>query len=251
MLLTPTDPSLNVFSPILATVGISLISLVGLSTVRIKHAKLANITNILVSLAAGTMLGTVFFHLLPEAVELLDAAVVFPLVFLAFIVFLLIEKVLHWRHCHDDACATHTFGHLNLVGDGIHNFIDGLVIAGAFSVNNELGWVTTVAIALHEIPQEIGDFGVLLHAGFSQSKALFFNFMSALLAVAGVLIGTFFIDGDVATKFLLPLAAGGFLYIGASDLLPELRKENHPQKLWINYGVFLFGALLMILLGDA
>ncbi len=241
---------MNILMPVIATVGISLLSLVGLVTLGLKHKKVESLIAVLVSLAAGTMLGTVFFHLLPEAVELLEPSLVFSLVFIAFLAFLFIEKVLHWRHCHEGNCDTHSFGYLNVIGDGMHNFIDGLVIAGAFSVSTELGWVTTAAIAVHEIPQEIGDFGVLLHAGFTRSRALFFNFLSALMAVAGVLIGIFFVPGDAAQAYLLPLAAGSFLYIGASDLIPEIRKEKHPKRLWINYAVFLFGAFLMLMLGE-
>ena len=136
---------------------------------------------------------------------------------------------------------------MNLCGDAIHNFIDGLILAAAFITNVHLGIVTTLAIALHEIPQEIGDFGVLLYAGFEKRKALFANFMVALTVVLGGIVGFFLSSLEQFVVYLLPFAAGGFIYIAASDLMPEIRKERGLQKSIASFGAFLFGILIMFL----
>jgi len=233
---------------ILATLIISAISLIGVITLSLKHKYLEKILLLLVSLSAGALMGGAFFHLIPEALENSIPSTVFISVLCGFVLFFIIEKVLHWRHCHKDHCSTHTFAHMSLFGDGIHNFIDGLIIAASFVIDIKLGIITTFAVALHEIPQEIGDFGVLLHAGFSKTKALTYNFLSALTAIFGGIIG-FILQGitEGLTLFLLPFAAGGFLYISASDLIPEIRKEPDIKKSLLNLIIFLFGILLMYL----
>ncbi|PIN92444.1 hypothetical protein CO154_01915 [Candidatus Pacearchaeota archaeon CG_4_9_14_3_um_filter_31_7] len=139
---------------------------------------------------------------------------------------------------------------MNLVGDGIHNFIDGLIIAGSFVVNTTLGFATTFAIAMHEIPQEIGDFGVLIHGGFKRAKALVINFIFGLTAVAGGFVG-YFLSKSIENfvMYLLPIAAGGFIYIAASDLIPELRKEINIKKSLLNFAIFVLGILLIFGLG--
>jgi len=162
------------------------------------------------------------------------------------VLFYLIEKIFHWRHCHQDHCDVHTFGYVNLIGDSIHNFIDGLIIAATFLVDVRLGITTSLAIALHEIPQEIGDFGVLLYAGFERMKALVLNFLVALTVVAGGIVGYFLsfrLEGLLV--YLLPLAAGGFLYISTSDLIPEIRKETNLKKSLLSFTFFIIGILIM------
>ena len=135
---------------------------------------------------------------------------------------------------------------MNLFGDAVHNFIDGLIIAASFLIDIKLGITTTFAVALHEIPQEIGDFGVLRHAGFSKLKALTYNLLTALTAVLGGILGYFLQSStELVTLFLLPFAAGGFLYISASDLIPEIRKELNAKKSLLNLMVFLAGILIM------
>jgi len=231
---------------LLATASISLVSLIGILALSLRHKTLEKILLFLVAFSAGTMLGSSFFHLLPESLEFLPAQLTFQLAFLSLVVFFLIEKILHWHHCHKADCHTHSLGYMNLIGDGLHNFIDGLLIAATFSVSIPLGIAATIAIIAHEIPQEIGDFGVLLHAGFSKKKAILFNLVSALAAVFGAGVGILLIE-QVAelSKYLLPIAAGGFLYIGAADLLPELRKETNRARLIGLVLVFLLGAGLM------
>jgi len=236
---------------LLATGVISLFSLVGILFLSAKKKFVERIIVLLISLAAGTMMGGTFLHLLPEASEFMEGSQLFLLVLLSFILFYLIERFLYWRHCHHDDCKVHSkgVGYLNLIGDGIHNFIDGMVVASAFMADFRLGLVTTLAISMHEIPQEIGDFGVLLRAGFTKKKALLLNLASALAAVLGALV-SYFSSHQVEnlTTYMLPIAAGGFLYISASDLLPEIRKEENMKKAIVSLIVFLFGVWLMYLM---
>lgn len=211
-----------------------------------KKETLSKITMFLVSLSAGALIGGAFLHLLPEAAEKMEPEKLFFIVLSAFVGFFLIEKLFHWRHCHKENCEIHTFGYMNLVGDSIHNFIDGLVIASVFLVDFKLGVITTLAIALHEIPQEIGDFGVLVHAGFHKTKALVLNYLVATMVILGGVVGylaAFYIDGAMA--YLLPIAAGGFIYIASSDLMPEIRKESNLKKSITSFGIFLLGIILM------
>jgi len=198
---------------------------------------------VFVSLSAGAMMGAAFLHFLPETPNYL-------LTLISFCLFFLIEKLLHWRHCHKTRCHIHTFGYMNLIGDGLHNFLDGLIIAAAFSVNQALGWSTVLALALHEIPQEIADFGVLLYAGWSKQKALFANFSVALTAVLGGLLGYYFSLSTTLSEWLIPVAAGGFIYIAASDLLPEIRKEKSLTKTLLNFGTFVLGILIISIFKD-
>jgi zinc and cadmium transporter len=138
---------------------------------------------------------------------------------------------------------------MNLIGDGIHNFIDGLIIIAAFLASIPLGTIVTVAIIFHEVPQEMSDFAVLLYGGFEKTKALFFNFLSALLAVAGAIIGFFLSTGiEQLSIFLLPFAAGGFIYIAGSDLLPELRSKTELSSAFIQTAMIIIGIFLMWLL---
>jgi zinc and cadmium transporter len=234
---------------IVASVGISLGALVGVLTLAVKEAKLTRALMLLVSFSAGAMMGGAFLHLLPEAVETLAPDLALTAALLSFMGFFLVEKLLHWRHCHQGHCPTHTFGYLNLIGDSIHNFIDGLIIAAAFLTDIRLGLVTAAAVALHEIPQEIGDFGVLLYSGFSKNRALTANFLVALTVVLGGVAGywsSFWLEDLVA--WLLPVAAGGFIYIAASDLMPEIRKELGLKKSLAYVAAFFGGMGMMYLL---
>ena len=230
----------------ISTFIISLISFIGIFTLALKDKFLDKIVLLLVSLSAGALMGGAFIHLLPESVELSGGLDVFLFVLVGFALFFLIEKVLHWRHCHKGECKVHTFTYMNLIGDSIHNFIDGLIMATSFVISIPLGMTTTMAIALHEIPQEIGDFGVLIYGGFTKKKALVLNFLTALTAVLGGLIG-FFISNMIENVklFILPFAAGGFLYIAASDLIPEIRKETSLKKSMIYFGIFILGIFIM------
>jgi len=237
----------NFLVAILLAFLISLFSLIGMATLAIKEKVLRKILLMLVGLSAGGLIGGAFFHLLPEALDSdLDTTAVFAFTIIGFLLFFLLEKFLFWRHCHKGKCEIHTFTYLNLIGDGIHNFIDGLVIIAAFLVDIRLGLVTTLAIALHEIPQEIGDFGVLVYGGFSKIKALIYNFVAALTVVGGVALG-YLVGKEIqlTVPFLLSFAAGGFIYIAATDLIPKIRLEKKLSKSLLSFGVFLLGILLM------
>jgi len=214
----------------------------------IKEKLLQKILLFLVSLSAGALMGGAFIHLLPEAQEKYRDGNMFLIVLLSFIFFFFVEKLLHWRHCHKGECEIHTFGYMNLFGDAVHNFIDGLVIAATFLTDIKLGIATSLAVFLHEIPQEIGDFGVLLYSGFGRKKAIISNFLVALTAVLGGLIGYFLsFSIDRFTTYLLPFTAGGFIYIAASDLMPEIRKETNLKKSLVSFAIFIVGILLMFL----
>jgi zinc and cadmium transporter len=222
---------------IISTFLISFIAIVGIFFLFLKEKLLEKILLILVALSAGALLGGAFLHLIPEAIEKFKNYNIYLYILVGFILFFLVEKLLHWRHCHRAKCPVHTFGYINLLGDGVHNFIDGLIIAASFVANFNLGIITSLAVALHEIPQEIGDFGVLVYAGFKKTKALLLNYISALTVILGGIVGYFLSDFMKSSiGFLLPFAAGGFIYIAASDLIPELRKEQNWK---ISGGVFL------------
>lgn len=234
---------------LLSVIGISLVSFAGVFTLSWRKKAVHSVLSLLVALAAGTMIGTTFLHLLPEAAESLEPEKLFGAVLISFLIFFSIERFLHWRHCHEDDCEVHTYGYMNLLGDGVHNFLDGVIIAAAYGAGFEIGVATTVAVILHEIPQEIGDFGVLLKAGYSEKKALFMNFVSALAAVLGGVVGYVLASqSEVFVQFLTPFAAGSFLYIAGTDLLPQLQNEKSKQKSALSMFVFLGGVLLMFML---
>lgn len=223
---------------VISTFVISLLSFVGVLTLVLKEKWLEKILLTLVSLASGALMGGAFLHLLPEAVEKADSRTVFLWVLVAFVSFFIVEKIFQWRHCHKEHCEIHTFGYMSLLGDSIHNFIDGLIVAASFAEDIRLGVIVSLVVILHEIPQEFGDFGTLLMAGFKKKKALLMNFLTALTAMAGGVIGFFLANhSDNFIKILLPFAAGGFIYIAASDLLPEIRKTT---KLKESVGTMLF-----------
>jgi len=231
---------------IAATFFITLCVWIAVLLLLLKKETLSKITLFLVALSAGTLIGGAFLHLLPEASEKLHGELLFFIVLLAFVSFFLIEKILHWRHCHKENCQIHTFGYMNLLGDFIHNFIDGLIIAGAFVVDLRLGIVTALAIALHEIPQEVGDFGVLLHAGFSKTKAIIYNYGVALSVVLGGIVGYFVsFYSENLIIYLLPVAAGGFIYIAATDLIPEVRREPVFKRSALSFAIFILGIAIM------
>lgn len=238
------------FYILLVSFLISTAALIGIFSLLLKKHLLNRIVLFLVALAAGTLMGGAFLHLLPEASEQLSSRVLYPAVLVSFVLFFLIEKLFHWRHCHKGKCSVHTFGYINLLGDAVHNFVDGLIIAAAFLTSTKLGMITSIAVAFHEIPQEIGDFGVLVYAGFNKSRALFLNFLIALTVVIGGVVGYFLsLRVESLVSYLLPFAAGGFLYIATSDLIPEIKKEKEIKKSLLLFLYFLIGILLMCFIG--
>ncbi|MFZ5800606.1 MAG: ZIP family metal transporter [Candidatus Omnitrophota bacterium] len=229
-----------------STVLVSLISLVGVFTFAFHERALKKALFMLVGFSAGALIGGAFFHLIPEGLEEGNANAVFLYTILGFTLFFLLEKYFYWRHCHSGVCDVHPFTYLNLIGDGFHNLLDGVVIAAGFLVSLKLGIVTTLAVVLHEIPQELGDFGVLVYGGFSRAKALWFNLLSSLAAILGAVLG-FFISSLVGnfTGFILPFTAGGFIYIASSDLIPELHKELDTRRSMAAFVFFILGVLFM------
>lgn len=238
---------------IISVILVSLVSLVGATLFLFKKETLNKILLFLVSLSAGSLFGGAFLHLLPEAVKENGFTVMVSLSVLGGIMlFFILEKFVHWHHCHDLHCVEHSTeknaehkSHLaimNLVGDGIHNFIDGLIIGGSYLAGIPLGIAATIAVVLHEVPQEISDWGVLLYSGMSKAKALLYNFFSALLALAGTVIAL--VMGSASDRFvgiILPFAAGGFLYIAGSDLIPELHKKSAfwRENVWQLFALLL------------
>lgn len=232
-----------------ATIVVSVISLVGVLTLAVKKALLDKFLILFVGFAAGSLMGGALLHLLPEAVGSLQNINVFVCTLIGFTFFFLLERYLYWRHCHDGVCEVHTFTYLNLLGDGIHNFLDGLVIAASFLTDIRLGMVATVSIIFHEIPQEMGDFAILVYGGFRISKALFFNFLCGLCAIVGALIGYFL--GNVVQNFsifLISFTAGGFIYIASSDLIPELHRQKEARRANLSFVLFIIGMVLMYVL---
>ena len=236
-----------------ATFIVSLVSVVGILALFLKNKILEKILLLLVGLSAGAMMGGSFLHLLPEAIEEFGeefGSAPYILALAGFIIFFLLEKFLHWRHCHKGKCDIHTFGYMNIIGDGVHNFVDGLIIAASFLADGGLGVVALLAIILHETPQEMSDFGVLLYAGFKKMKALALNYLSATMVIVGGMVGYIFGASENFIRYLLPFAAGGFIYIAAADLLPELKKEKRMAKFLPSFLMFLIGLGLMLVLKD-
>jgi len=231
---------------------VSLISLLGVFALGIAVEKLRKVLIYLISFSAGALFGDAFIHLFPEIIKNGGFGVMSAIyILIGILMFFVLEKVICWQHCHMPITKTHvhTFAYMNLVGDSLHNFIDGLIIAGGYLASIPVGIATTIAVVLHEIPQEIGDFGILIHGGFSKRRAIFLNFVTALVAVLGAIVALLLSEYiPNIQRILLPLAIGGFLYIAGSDLIPELHKET---KIWISIGqiiTFVLGILIMLAL---
>ncbi len=245
------------FYSLASVVAISFISFVGIFSLSLSEKSLGKALIYMISFAAGGLFGDAFIHLLPEAVEEFGFGTEMSLyILLGIVVSLILEKFIHWRHCHHPTTEEHPhpFAMMNLFGDSVHNFMDGLIIGGSYMVSVPVGIATTVAVILHEIPQEIGDFGVLLHGGFSKKKALFFNFLTALTAVLGVVVVLIFGEKfEGLEAFLLPFAAGGFIYIAGSDLIPELHKREPKFGQAVGQLVLFVGGIgvmcLLLLIG--
>ncbi|MCK4496833.1 MAG: ZIP family metal transporter [Candidatus Aenigmarchaeota archaeon] len=231
---------------LLATIINGFIGLIGVLTLWLNDKSLQKILLILVAFSAGALLSGALFHMMAESLIEMEAMTAFSYLLIGFITFFLIERFLHWHHCHKGRCEVHPFTHLILIGDGIHNFIDGLVIAASFMISIPFGFLTTLMIIAHEIPQELGDFGVLVYGGFQKTKALVFNFLAQLTCIIGGVVGFFFLYTPESIAFLLPFAAGGFIYIAASDLIPELHKEEDLKRSMLSFSFFVIGILFLL-----
>lgn len=260
---------------------IGALSLVGIIMISLKEKTLDNILFILVAFATGTILATALFDLIPESLhhleELIEEGVglsenyVFGFIILGYVTFFVLERFLYWFHghahqkeneyvCYDTVTESldrpvekgpkiKNFALLNLLGDGLHNFLDGVIIIVAFTTGIGSGIVITLAVLFHELPQEVGDFGILLYGGFSKITALFFNFLSAMVALLGGLFA-FLLSGTVETfnLFFLAFSGGGFLYLATTELMPELLKQKKLKKSVTQALIFIAGVLLIILL---
>lgn len=228
---------------------VSLISFVGLWALSIKIEKLKKMLIYVVSFSAGALFGGAFLHLLPELIEESGFTLQTSyMILFGIVLFFFLEKMIHWHHYHlpFGKGHEHPFAIMNLIGDGFHNFLDGLIIGAAYLVDIQAGIAVTMAVALHEIPQEISDFGVLLHGGFSKGKALLFNFLSALLAVVGAIVAltlSNFVEN--IQFFIVPIAIGGFIYVAGSDLIPELHKEFGRKKAFFELATLILGIVVM------
>jgi len=252
---------LELIYALLATVVVSLLSLIGVFALSLSERALDRFLFVLLSFSAGSILGAAYFDLLPEAVEISEgASSPFFVIAAGFLGFFFLERFIYWYHGHihgheapsevDKRVTVKRFVYLNLFGDGIHNFLDGMVIAASFFLDFTVGFVATTAVIFHELPQEIGDFGVLLYGGFSRRKALFFNFLSALTAVAGALLSNFFsVNIQNFVGSLVAFAAGGFIYLAASELIPEMQQEKDFRKSVVQFVLFIFGLILIWALG--
>ncbi|MCF6276726.1 MAG: ZIP family metal transporter [Candidatus Magasanikbacteria bacterium] len=237
---------------ILSVFIVSIVSLAGLFTLAIKMERLKKILSYFVSFSAGTLFGDAFIHLLPEAVESYGFGLDISLYLLSGVaLWFLIEKIVHWHHCHNPTCSegVDTFAVMNLFGDTIHNIIDGVIIGASYLVSIPLGIATTFAVFLHEIPQEISDFGVLVKGGFSKKKALFYNFLTALASFIGLIFALVMgsrVEGFMV--FVIPFAAGAFIYIAGADLIPELHKEVRIKRSIMQFIFFVAGIGVMVAL---
>ena len=231
---------------------VSLISLVGIVTIMVGVQRLDRVIPLLISLAVGGLFGDALIHLLPEAFEKSTyTALTSFYVILGILLFFALERFLHWHHEHRSHSVNpvHPVAYINLVSDGVHNFLDGLIIGASYLVSVPIGLATTLAVALHEIPQEQGDFAILVHAGFTPRRALLMNFLSAILAIVGVVISLAVgLNVNDYTEFMLPLTAGGFIYIAGSDLIPELHRERELPGSLAQFAMLSAAIGLMFLL---
>jgi len=240
---------------IISVVIISLISVIVALPFLIKKKVSTKVLMFLLSMSVGVLLATVFMDLLPETFEHSHDSVGIAInILFGFLIMFILEKFIHWHHnkkCEDgDHGHSHAYNiaPINLIGDGVHNFIDGLVIAGSYMVNITLGITATISIIFHEIPQEIADMGVLLYSGLSRKKAIIFNFMSAITAIIGTIIGLLIHDVIHGfTEFMIPFAAGNFIYIAAANLTPQLHRHCKLKDTLLHIFAIILGIIIIAL----
>jgi len=238
-------------NPLLWIIGSSILmsalALLGVVTLSLKEATLKRLLLPLVALSAGSLLGGAFFHMIPEAIDKTGTELsVYIYVVAGFSFFLLLEQFLHWHHCHREATdCKRPLTYLILIGDGIHNFIGGIAVAGTFLIDIRLGISTWLAAAAHEVPQEIGDFAVLVHGGWSRKKALLLNGLAGSSFLLGGLLA-YSLSFSSWIYYLIPFAAGSFIYIGASDLIPEVNKHRSLARNLLHFACFSTGLLILL-----
>lgn len=233
---------------LVSVILVSLISLLGAVFLLINRRHFEKIIFATLSLSAGVLLAASFFDLYPEALKTIPNLAPALLV-VGIIFFFILEKIIHWHHCLGKDCPEKPLAYISLIGDGVHNFVDGVAIAAAFLVSLPLGLATTLAVIAHEIPHELSDFSLLIYSGFSNRKALFYNFLSALTAIAGTIFVLLISQTKInLVPYLLPLTAGNFIYIAASDLLPELKQKTSLKSTLFQTLLIVLGMLIVILL---
>lgn len=235
---------------ILSVVIVSLLSLLGALFLVFERKVIENLVTYSLALSSGILLGAAFLDILPESLEKINPNTAFLYVLVGIVSFFGLEKIITWHHHHADEekmlKEEKPVAYLTLIGDGIHNFMDGLIIGVSYLVSIPLGVVTTVAVVGHEIPHELSDFVVLIYSGFTNKKALLWNFLSGLTSIAGTLIVLFASSAIVVhTDFLLPFAAGNFIYIASSDLIPELHKKRQLTASLIQLFLIIFGIIII------
>jgi len=245
---------------IFSLVGGVLSVIVAAAFLVIPHAVRERILPHSISFAIGAMLGAAFLAVLPHAIEspyITDVHKLTGAVLVGLLIFFLLEKMVIWRHCHSGDCETHSpHGHhdhrgvsaswMVLLGDSLHNFVDGVLIAAAFMTDIHLGVVTSLAVAAHEIPQEVGDFIVLLNGGFSRAKALWFNIFSSFTTVVGALLAYFSLSGvQSILPYILAIAASSFIYIAVADLIPGLHSRTHIKDGITQFAFILAGIVVI------
>jgi len=235
---------------LVSVIIVSAVSLVGIFTLSAGEDFMKKIILFMVSFAAGTMLGNAFLEIFPEILKenFLSASQLSWLMLMSILFFFLLEKVIHWRHCHivHEPSHPHPVAIMNLIGDFAHNIVDGMMIAASYLVDVRVGVATSLAVFVHEIPQEIGDFSILIHGGFTRRRALLMNFLSATGAIIGasavLVIGG---GSTVVSYYLLPFAAAGFIYMACADLFPELHKESGTGRSLLQIGFLALGIALI------
>jgi len=245
---------------LLSVLIVSIASLAGIALLGLRERTLRLVLLELVAFSVGALLGDVFLHIFPEIAESVGFSLGISIAVLVGILFgFATEKFIHWHHCHGNEEHCHDahdhhhhakpYATLNIIGDGVHNFIDGIIIAAAYLASLPVGLATTVAVLLHEIPQELGDYAVLIHAGWSRAKALGMNLLTALTAIVGAVL-TLLLGPSVEglVPFLLAFAAGTFLYLATTDLIPELHKETRVARSAAQFVAILAGIAVMGLL---
>ncbi len=237
------------FLAIISVIVVSLVSIIGIFSLLLKENTLKKILLYFVSFSVGALFGDAFIHLIPETIENIGFGAEVSLTVLSgILVMFVVEKMIKWHHCHLPTSEEHPhpFAYMNLFGDAVHNFIDGLIIGASYIVSIPVGIATTVAVVLHEIPQEMGDFGILIHGGFTRKRAILLNLASALIAVIGTIVALVLsTQSGVMINLLLPFAAGGFIYIAGSDLIPELHKEEKNSTAFLQFIAIIIGVLVM------
>jgi zinc and cadmium transporter len=243
---------MNILYPIISVIIVSLVSVVFAIPFFLKKKISKNTLLFLLSISVGVLLSTVFMNFLPESFSHhYSLGLTFNILF-GFLTMFLLEKFVHFHHnkkCENSNCGhghAYNLAPINLIGDAIHNFIDGLVIAGAYAVNVTVGLTATISIIFHEIPQEIADFGILLYSGMSKKRALIFNFLSGASAILGTIIGIFLIEKIHSfNEIIIPFAAGNFIYIAASNLVPQLHRHCKLKDTIMHFFAILIGIAIV------